>query len=283
MTLKSGTLFNMKEKVKQSGYSRGLINDVLFMLEVDPSRRVDTITLYKNLRAVDVERHFPRIYHDQSVLERELRDACKNDKADIIDRIASYDHAIDWNYGLYDAKDITVVKKLVECGANDFNLGVEMACKIGTQECLLFMIEQGATIDAWEDLLTLACRRKEPRKAMIQYLLDRGAKNVNDAMVNICMQESIHFGIVQLLLERGASVNDGLSAVCKYGSGCRQGSITKMIELGATNVKEVFEDAIRYHRFDVAEYLVRTHFNISAEEKSKILLKLQALYDDEEC
>ena len=93
------------------------------------------------------------------------------------------------------------------------------ACKVGDEECVKFLLSRGADVSfashySGHTALTLACRYGH--ESIIKLLLERGAA-VNPTVGLLPLVEasgSSNVGVVELLLNSGARVNDQPSIVC---------------------------------------------------------------------
>jgi len=98
---------------------------------------------------------------------------------------------------------------------NAWNCGLFGACEFGHLSIADYMISKGAT-DV-ENALYIAVNTKQASYETINYLLTRGAKNMNIALVSAC--ESGNNALVRFFISKGAFIfNDALSTYCGHNN-----------------------------------------------------------------
>ncbi len=155
-----------------------------------------------------------------------LHYGCTNN---LIISIIQINTKIDWNWGLFYACEgghESIVKLMIEKGANDWNEGLSSGCRGGHESIVKLMIEKGA--NNWNNALNNAC--KGGNIDIVKLMIEKGANDWNWKLFYAC--EGGHESIVKLMIEKGANNwNSGLSSGCRGG---HESIVKLMIEKGAT-------------------------------------------------
>ncbi len=172
--------------------------------------------------------------------EHKLRNGCKKN---LIISIKQIKCNLDWNWGLRDAclgGHESIVKLMIEKGANNWYTGLEGACSSGHESLVKLMIEKGA--NNWNTGLEGACFCGH--ESLVKLMIEKGANYWNRGLCNACFCG--HIDIVKLMIEKGANDwNNGLYNACLGGN---ESIIKLMIEKGATHCycNKLINDHIRY-------------------------------------
>ena len=126
-----------------------------------------------------------RILTTKDILNSYLYEICKNgENIKLIKKIIELG-ADDFNMGLggacYGSHKI-IVKFMIECGAYDFNMGLSGACQGGNKDLVEFMIECGANY--WNSGLFGACIGGH--KDLINFMIECGADDWNNGLNCVC-------------------------------------------------------------------------------------------------
>ncbi len=130
-----------------------------------------------------------------------LEYGCKNN---LIISIKQVKYKLDWNNGLYGAclgDHESIIKLMIENGANHWNSGLYYACK-GGHECIgivKLMIEKGA--NEWNTGLEGACFGGH--ESIVKLMIEKGANDWNWGLYYACYGG--HESIVKLMIEKGAT------------------------------------------------------------------------------
>lgn len=118
------------------------------------------------------------------------------------------------NKGYETIAPLMLSRKFTDLGDIDHlaNIGLEVACKAGYLNIVLFMIEKGA--NEWNRGLYGACYGGYNDIALL--MIEKGANDWNRGLWNAC--QGGHIDLVYLMTEKGAnSWNEGLVCACQRG------------------------------------------------------------------
>ncbi len=101
--------------------------------------------------------------------------------------------------------DINIIMIMIEKGANDWNYGLNGACKGGHLELIDFMIKRGAT--SWNLGLWGACEGGHLEIAKL--MIEKGANALDRGLFFGCKKG--HLEIVKLMTENGADIHNSYS------------------------------------------------------------------------
>lgn len=171
-------------------------------------------------------------------------------------------------------KSVEIVKLLLENGANvqtDDNLPLKMASYSGRTETVKLLIEKGADIHAENDR-SLRSASGKGRYEIVKLLLENGADvHVNDESSLRAACRGCHFETVKLLIEYGADIHayedDALRSACKN---CINPEIVKLLlENGAdanSRNAETLLNAIFRDNIPVVKLLLEYGANIHSRD-----------------
>ncbi len=130
-----------------------------------------------------------------------LERGCKNN---LIISIKQIKYILNWDYGLYGACECgheSIVKLMIEKGANDWNWGLYGACFGGHESIVKLMIEKGA--NNWNRGLYGACLGGHECIGIVKLIIEKGANDWNWGLYHACLggNESI----IKLMIEKGAT------------------------------------------------------------------------------
>jgi hypothetical protein len=121
--------------------------------------------------------------------------------------------------------DMNLVLQMIERGADNWNSGLEYACRgkgismpncpldLGNMQIVKLMIKKGA--NNWDSGLANACQSGHMK--IVELMIKKGANNWNWGLENAC--EGGNMKIIKLMIKRGANDWDwGLRGACQGGN-----------------------------------------------------------------
>ncbi len=130
--------------------------------------------------------------------DNKLRYGCENN---LIISIKQIKIQLDWNNGLYGAclgGHESIIKLMIENGANHWNSGLHYACSGGNISIVKLMIVKGA--NDWNCGLYYACLAGN--KSIVKLMIDKGSNYWNWGLQGVC--KGNHINLVNLMIEKGA-------------------------------------------------------------------------------